>query len=358
MKQPIYIFSNSQIRRCENSIMIEKIIETPDDTEDVFDDEIEEFILGDDIDILSGDKQRIPVESIDAIYTFGTVKFNTRFLSFCSRHGIPVHILSYSQRYAGSFFPQNTFQSGNMIINQVQHYTDNKKRIIIAREFVAGAIHGAIANLKYYDNRNGGLSDEINILDEMMQLVYDTSDIEQLMGIEGSAKRDYYYAWQKIFTQPVEFTRRVKNPPNNLINSLISYGNMVLYAVTATEIFRTRLYPDIGWLHSVGENRLPLSFDIAEIFKPILVDRTIFSVINKNMITENDVIHKKNICFIKKNARKTFVAELHEKLHTTINPDRNNSRQMSYRRLIREECYKLMKHISNEEQYKSFRIRW
>lgn len=359
MKKPIYIFSDSRLLRSENSLLAERIIKNEsEENDEVLDIDSEEFLIGEEVELPQGEKQRIPVESVDSIFTFGTVRFNTRFLSFCSKHGIPVHILTYNQKYSGSFFPQRIYQSGNMIIKQVEHYIDSNKRLEIAKEFVFGAIHGALANLKYYNNRRGGFIEDINTLEEMLLLVNEANDIPQLMGIEGTAKRNYYYAWQNIFTQPVNFNNRVKNPPNNLINALISYGNMLMYAVTATEIFRTRIYPDIGYLHSAGENRLPLSFDIAEIFKPIIIDRAIFTVINKNMISENDVSYRKNMCLIKKSARKTFVTEIHEKLHTIISPEKNAGRGMSYRRLIREECYKIMKHLNNEEKYKSFRIRW
>lgn len=359
MKKPIYIFSDSLLKRAENSLIAERIIKNNDDENDeVLDVDSEEFLIGEEIEIPQGEKQRIPVESVDSIFTFGTVRFNTRFLSFCSKYGIPVHILTYNQKFSGSFLPNRIFQSGNMIIKQVEHYRNLVKRIEIAKEFVAGAIHGALANLKYYSNRKGGLSEDINTIEEILSTVNEAETINELMGIEGNAKRNYYFAWKSIFSQPVEFSCRVKNPPNNLINSLISYGNMVLYAVTVNEIFRTRIYPDIGFLHSAGENRLPLSFDIAEIFKPIIIDRAIFTVINKNMISEADVSYRKNMCVIKKSARKTFVTEIHEKLHTIISPKKNGGRGMSYRRLIREECYKLMKHLNGEEKYKSFRIRW
>lgn len=359
MKKPIYIFSNSRLLRSENSLLAERIVNNEcEDDDEVLDTDTEEFLIGEEVEIPQGEKQRIPVESVDSIFTFGTVRFNTRFLSFCSKHGIPVHILTYNQKYSGTFLPNRIFQSGNMIIKQSEYYTNLNKRIEIAKEFVAGAIHGALTNLKYYENRKGGLIEDINTLEEILSTVYEAETINELMGIEGNAKRNYYFTWKSIFSQPVEFSGRVKNPPNNLINSLISYGNMVLYAVTVNEIFRTRVYPDIGYLHSVGENRLPLSFDIAEIFKPIIIDRAIFTVINKNMITENDVSYRKNMCVLKKSARKSFVTEIHEKLHTIISPEKNAGRGMSYRRLIREECYKLMKHFNEEEKYKSFRIRW
>ena len=84
--------------------------------------------------------------------------------------------------------------------------------------------------------------------------------------------------------------KELKNPPDNLVNTLISFMNTVIYTKTLSEIYRTQLNPTISYLQASepSDKRFSLCFDLSEVFKPLIVDRTIFSLLNKNMITEND----------------------------------------------------------------------
>jgi CRISPR-associated protein Cas1 len=97
--------------------------------------------------------------------------------------------------------------------------------------------------------------------------------------------------------------------------------------------------------------------DIAEIFKPIIVDRVIFTVVSKNMITKDGFEKNMEGLILKEKAQKVFVEEMENKLKTTFN-HRHLGRNVSYRRLIRLELYKLEKHLIGEEEYKAFVMYW
>ncbi len=96
------------------------------------------------------------------------------------------------------------------------------------------------------------------------------------MGIEGNIRRRYYAAWNVIVNQEIQFEKRVMHPPDNIINSLISFVNTLIYAKVLSEIYHTQLNPTISYLHEPGA-RFSLSLDIAEVFKPLIGDRLIFS---------------------------------------------------------------------------------
>ena len=97
--------------------------------------------------------------------------------------------------------------------------------------------------------------------------------------------------------------------------------------------------------------------DIAEIFKPLLADRVIFALMNKKMITEKDFEKELNYCYLNEAGRKVFLKEYDDKLKTTIQ-HRSLKKQVSYRHLIRLECYKLIKHILGDKEYQPFKIWW
>ena len=183
-------------------------------------------------------------------------------------------------------------------------------------------------------------------------------DVQELMGIEGNIRKVYYSSWNDIINQDIKFERRVKNPPDNAINSLISYVNTFIYTRVLSEIYKTQLNPTISYLHEPSERRFSLCLDIAEIFKPIIGDRLIFSMLNKNQITEKDFEKDLNFLYIKDRARKEIAKEIDKRLQKTIK-HKNLERDVSYEYLIRLEIYKLIKYLlGNEEKYEGFKMWW
>ena len=184
------------------------------------------------------------------------------------------------------------------------------------------------------------------------------ASIPELMGIEGNARDMYYAAFDTIIdVDGFMFEKRTRRPPENRLNCLISFGNSMMYALALSEIYKTHLDPRIGFLHAASSRRFSLNLDVAEIFKPIIVDRLIFSLIHKGMIKTSDFLPELNGIVMKDKARKAFVEALDEKLKTTI-MHRELKRNVSYRRLIRLELYKIQKHLMGEKQYIPFVARW
>jgi CRISP-associated protein Cas1 len=64
-----------------------------------------------------------------------------------------------------------------------------------------------------------------------------------------------------------------------------------------------------------------------------------------------------NFCYLKESGRKTILKEWDARLQTTIE-HRRLKRKVSYERLIRLECYKLVKHLANDEAYQGFKAWW
>lgn len=177
------------------------------------------------------------------------------------------------------------------------------------------------------------------------------------MGIEGNIRKKYYEAWSVIINQEIEFEKRVMHPPDNMINSLISFVNSLIYAKTLSEVYHTQLNPTISYLHQPGARRFSLCLDLSEIFKPLIADRLIFSLLNRRQITENSFTKEFNFLHLKKEASQLIVTELEARLKQAI-MHRDLGRQVSYQYLIRLEAYKLIKHLIGEKEYEGFRIWW
>ena len=194
-------------------------------------------------------------------------------------------------------------------------------------------------------------------IEELRKQIPKSKSIQELMGYEGNIRKIYYESWNILIDQDINFEKRVKNPPDNMINSLISYVNTLVYTKVLSAIYNTQLNPTVSYLHEPGSRRFSLSLDIAEIFKPIIGDRLIFSLLNKKQITEKSFTKDLNYLHLTKEASRTIVAELDKKLQTTIKHKELN-KNVSYEYLMKLECYKLIKHLLGEKEYEPFKIWW
>lgn len=349
MKKNLFITTGCILKRKDNTILCVKI--TDDEKEEL---NKEEACLGEDIIIPSGDKKYIPVEIIESIIALGNIRFNSRFLYFLSSLSIPMHICGTNNGYYGSYLPKTGF-AGTMLLAQSVYYQNNSLKTETAAKFVLGSAQNMVSNLKYYQFRGAALSEEIETIEKFYAAISAVNDVNQLRGIEGNIKRIYYSCWKKIFIFPVSFEKRLKNPPPDIINSLISYINMITYSLCLNEIHFSGLYPEVGYLHEPGHRRLPLTYDLAEIFKPVITDKLIFKLINKAIITEKDFKINNGKCLITKPARGKIIQEIEQKLFTVIT-DKKRGKRLSYKTAIKEECIKLKKHFLGEEVYKPFKI--
>jgi CRISPR-associated protein Cas1 len=212
------------------------------------------------------------------------------------------------------------------------------KRLTIACELIDGAVDKILKNLRYYNHRGAELDACLTEVEAEQRLIAGVSSPAELMGIEGRVRQKYYQAFKNIIKGDYEFEKRVKRPPDNILNALISFGNSLIYAAVLGQIYRTQLNPTVSFLHEPGARRFSLSLDLAEIFKPLLTDRILFKLLNTRMLNESHFDQDLESCYLKEKGRCIFLQEFDEKLNTTI-MHRKLGRKVSYEHLIRLECY-------------------
>ena len=330
MKKTIYVFNDGEFRRKDNTLYF---------------------------DTAAG-KKYLPVEDVKEIVIFSEVSLNKRFLEFLTKKKIILHFLNDYGYYVGSYYPREHYNSGYMILQQSQYYLDEEKRLQLAIKFVSGAVANILNVLRYYNNRGKDLQVEIDRITNLEGKIESCGAISELMAIEGNI-RDAYYAGFNTIIDKEEFVfhGRNKRPPRDRINALISYGNTLAYVAVLSEIYKTHLDPRIGYLHATNFRRFTLNLDISEIFKPILVDRLIFSLLGRNMLKKSSFESRANGILMNDKGRRLFVEEWENRLKTTVK-HRGLGRAVSYRRLIRMELYKLEKHLMGEKEYHPYVSRW
>jgi CRISPR-associated protein Cas1 len=304
----------------------------------------------------AGEKKSLPLNDIYCVHLFGEIDLNTRLIVYLNQNGIPLHFYNYYGYYSGSFYPREKLLSGFLIVKQVEHYIDSQKRLAIAKELVDTAINNILANLDHYKKNGKDVVQFIDRIKAEQANIESVSDISELMGIEGRSRDIYYSSFGSFLRPGFEFEKRTKMPPENMLNSLISFGNSLMYSAVLTEIYHTQLTPTVSYLHQPGERRFSLALDISEVFKPLIVDRVIFNLINNRIIKEEHFLEELNFCYLNEQGRRTFLSEYQKKLETTINNARLK-RNISYQRLIRIECFKLVKHLLGEKTYRGLRAK-
>lgn len=325
-----HIFADGQLRRDEDTLRI-----------DTVDDEI----------------QYLQIENLDAIYLHGQIDFNTRSVGLLNDHGVTMHIFGWNDVYQGSYVPKRTHISGETIVKQVRAYDTHQRRMKIARSILSAAIHNMRANTRYYNRRGYDFDATIEILTEQQEVLGDEDNINSLRGVEATARKAYYRCFDKILKDPFKLSKREYNPPTNEANALVSFLNSMVYTACVSAIRKTALDPTVGFIHEPGERRFTLSLDIADIFKPILADRIIFRVVNRQQLSTNDFESNLDGCLLTEDGRMTVLKEYEQMLDQTVDHPRLN-RKVSYKTLIQTDVYSLKKHILTGEEYHATERWW
>lgn len=303
-----------------------------------------------------GNSRLLPVETVGELFLLGPVELHTSLLRFLGEKRIPLHVFSHYGHYRGSFLPKLYLLHGQVQLRQAQHALHKKKRLTLARQFVLGAMGGMQRNLAYYANRGRPLTAQLAELESYMHQAQTADSIPILMGAEGSARRVYFRGFSAILTGWA-WAGRVRRPPTDPPNALLSFLNSLTYATVLGQLFHTPLSPVMGFLHSPHRGRYTLALDLAEVFKPLLADRLLFRLLNKGEIQTSDFEPAVRGIVLKPTALQKVLTAWEARLSETFH-HRILKKPVSYRYLIRLEAYKLVKHIMGIHPYEPFRPWW
>lgn len=216
----------------------------------------------------------IPIENTKEIYCMNEVTVNTKLLDFLSQNHVIVHFFNYYEGYSGTFYPKNQHNSGRLIVKQVQAYDNSRE--VIAKAIVCGIGRNIYEVLyHYYKHDKKEVKEVLDwIRREFYVKVENAQNVKEIMAAEGEVWMRFYGTFQYFLPEDFVMNKRVKRPPDNPINALISYGNTLLYAKTISAIYQTHLDQRISFLYEPSEGRFSLSLDMSEVFKPVIVYRT------------------------------------------------------------------------------------
>ena len=330
LKQPLYLTSHGILQRKDNTLVF--------------------------IPEGSAEKKVIPINAISGVMCFGKVTLKSGATDLLFEKNLPVHFFSQHGSYKGSYLPRAPYISGKVIISQAAHYLNERKRWVLASALTKGVIMNIKSVLTYWNAKHDvDLSSHLKHLSTLH--VPDAGTINDLRYLEGQAWQLLYAAFNDVCLNP-DFTlhSRIYNPPPDPINSLISLLNMMLYGVVISELYQTQLHPAISYVHEPHERRFSLALDVADVFKPVYTFRILIRLINRQQITLDDFDSMVKVK-LKESSLKKVAATFQEWMMTTIRHP-TLRRKVSYRELIRLECYKLVKHVLDDKPYKPYTFKF
>ena len=299
----------------------------------------------------------VPVEEVREIYFMNEVSLNSRFLDFCSRAGIVLHFFNYYQGYSGTFYPKEKYISGSLTIKQALAYEN--ERLKIAKAIVSAiALNIYEVLYHYYRHDKKELKPFLDYLkNDVPKFIQKVDKINKLLFIEGNLWAGFYKSFKYFLPEDFVMNKRVKRPPDNPINALISFGNTLLYTKTISAIYQTHLNQAISFLHELSEARFSLSLDLSEAFKPIVVFKTIFDLVNrKKLRVEKHFDKKLNYALLNEEGKKIFIKAFEEKLNEKFR-HLKLKRMVSYQRALVLDGYKLIKYLIEGREFMPFLLK-
>lgn len=299
----------------------------------------------------------IPIENVKEIYCLNEVSINSKLLDFLAKKNIIIHFFNYYGGYSGSFYPKNQYMSGKLLLKQVEKF--NTSRMNIAKAIVKGiGVNIYEVLYHYYKHDKKEVKEVLDWIRLKFYLNLEKAEtVQEIMAFEGELWLKFYSTFKYFLPEDFIMNKRVKRPPDNPINALISFGNTLLYTKTISAIYRTHLDQRISFLHEPSEGRFSLSLDISEVFKPVIVYKTIFDLVNnKKLKVEKHFDKNLNYCLLNEEGRKIFLTAFQERMENVINHTKLK-RKVSYQSMLKIDCYKLIKYITENKEFVPYSLK-
>ena len=301
------------------------------------------------------EKCDIPIGVVDQLNIYSDITIASNALQLISQKKIRLSIVDKYGNSLGNYIPEGYWRTGKEFLKQASFY-ESSRRFQIAQKMEIAGIHNLRANIRYYNRKNEHQLDEVvKQLTECMELMRTAKDIEKLMLLEARARQVYYPAFNVILKQKeFQFEKRTRRPPKDEINALISFGNTLLYNMVLQAIWKTPLDPRIGVVHATSNRNYSLNLDFADLFKPVIVDRVIFSLVNLLQLQASQLFQKEDsgAIYLNKEGKRIFIRAFEDKLADRITVKDIN---YTYKQLIEAEVQKFHCYIAKGEKYKPYK---
>ena len=289
--------------------------------------------------------QIIPISRLNSIEVYGNIKISTPLLNICNKLKIPCYFNTFYGNPIGQFIPESS-RSSIIRLKQYETYLNKYKKLQIAKAIIKKAANERIRIINKYNKQNK-INSRLKRIKHYKKRLNNAKNVSELRGIEGNLMKSFFKFFSELLYH-LPFNGRTRMPPKDETNALLSFGNVVLYNAVRSIIYRCALDPLVGFLHEPHENRNSLALDIAEIYRPIVVDNLILQLDHKKHILPSHFDKDKVKCYLNKKGKEIWISNLRAFLDSSIDYP-PLKRKISIREEIKIECYNLIKFFTGEK---------
>jgi len=302
----------------------------------------------------------VPLIKVEQLVVFGSVTLTQAALRALLEHEVDLVFLTSQGHYLGRLEPG---LSRNGLLRRAQYAAacDPERSLELARSFVRGKVHNMRTLLQRAkrEESDAHLSPAITQLKAIMGRLDRASSIGEVRGIEGAGTAVYFQTFsQLVKADGFEFPGRVRRPPTDPINAMLSFGYVLLHKDLQAACQIVGFDPYIGYLHADRYGKPSLALDLMEEFRPVLVDSLVLSLVNKRTLTPDDFeVGLGQVHRMKKKALKTFLRTYEERKRVEIKHPSLGYR-VTYWRSLELQARILAKVVTGElDRYIPFLIR-
>jgi len=290
---------------------------------------------------------QVAVLQTSQVIVFGNVQITTPALRRLLDEGVEVVLLSEHGQFYGRLVGAPTGH-GSLRVAQVLRSQDAGYALRTAQAIVAGKVHNIKIFLQRYARRNddAALRSAVQSVDALLERAPRTTVLNSLLGVEGQASAVYFGVWKELLKPPWQFSTRVRRPPTDPVNVLLSFGYTLLLQNVLGAVLTAGLDPYVGFLHQLSYNRPNLALDLMEEFRPIVVDSVVLRCLNNGIITQAHFQpgDEENPILLDDTGRKLFIREMETLLTQAFKLPETNE-QNNYRRLFLLQTYQLARRL-------------
>lgn len=310
-------------------------------------------------------KVRLPLMKVERVVVHGNVTLTGAVVRLLLEQQIPVAFCSPWGRFEGMLQPAF---GKNGLLRQAQHEASRAvaTALEIAQSILLGKLHNQRvflqrSNRKRNDPRRDRAVERINDRVAWIREWTIPDSLEGgralLMGQEGVAAQEYFQAFRTLLQQEMGFERRVRRPPTDPVNAMLSYGYSLLSYAMGSALQIVGFDPYTGFLHSAVYGRPALALDLMEEFRTPIVDSVVLRLVNTRAIQLKDFAEQGSGVRMTEHGRRIFLEAFEQRMNDEIMHPIFEYRA-SYRRCLELQARILVRRLQGESQvYHPFKVR-
>jgi CRISPR-associated protein Cas1 len=306
--------------------------------------------------IKQGDNKlgQFPMLALQNILCFGQVSVSPGLMAACLDSGVGMSFFTEFGKFQAQVMGM---PKGNVLLRRTQYRwaDDEEKSVSVARLMIAAKVGNCRAVLMR-EQRNHGASDALAHAAEKMAALLENirhaRNVPQLMGLEGEAASVYFGVFNSLLrSHGFEFSGRVRRPPGDPVNALLSFAYVLLASECASALAGVGLDPYVGFLHQDRPGRKSLALDLMEELRAPLADRFVLTLIIRGQMKLDDfVTEASGAVRLKDDARKAFLTAYQERKKESLkHPYLEESIELGL--LPHAQALLLARHLRGDMQY-------